>query len=243
MDLNSTDIGHFIDQLSQACIYFGFSTEDATTLATNLNSQYNVACAPPITINQSQGPELLSLCQDTTTPGACPLAEPSPDCAAYLNLQPGGLGNSSSSSSSDSSTPTPSSSTSSTAAATTSPPPAISAAGPPGKSGKLGGGAIAGIVIGSIAVLLFAIGLGLFFFRRNRSNGEAPQSTNQSHSQFTPNSAYASPAFTDQHTSYISSAPPGHTPWQGPMTAELESPRQGLPEMAEPYHPDSRFST
>lgn len=79
MNLNYTDLAHFIDQLSLATVHFGFSEEDAQTLSNNLNSQYNVACAPPITLNPAQGPQLLSLCQATN----CPLAEPSPNCALY----------------------------------------------------------------------------------------------------------------------------------------------------------------
>src|ERR1700722_13102378 len=46
MNLNYTQLGYFIDQLTKATVHFGFSDQDAQTLNTQLNSLYNVRCAP-----------------------------------------------------------------------------------------------------------------------------------------------------------------------------------------------------
>ncbi|KAG0650571.1 hypothetical protein D0Z07_3039 [Hyphodiscus hymeniophilus] len=241
MNLNYTDLAHFIDQLTLATVHYGLSEEDATTLSNNLNSQYNVACAPPITLNAAQGPELLSLCQATN----CPLAEPSPDCALYQNLQPGGLDNSTSQSTSAlSSTATPSSSSTSTSSTSSSSTSTTSAAAQtstsaPAKSAsssKLGGGAIAGIAIGAAAVVLIAVGMILFFLRRNKSHPQQPPPSEQ----FTPSSAYvtpSNPSYTDHHTSYNSTG----EHWQGPTIAEMESPR-GLGPGHSPPMQEARLS-
>lgn len=93
ISLNHTHLGHFINQFGLAATHFGFGEQDVDTFTGNLNSQYNVRCAPPITLNAAQGSQLLSLCQDPT----CPLAALNPDCDAYANLQPGGLSSSGSS--------------------------------------------------------------------------------------------------------------------------------------------------
>lgn len=239
MDLNFTDLGHFIDQLGKAAIYYGFSTQDADTFTSNLNSQYNVRCAPPITTNPAQGPQLLSLCQDPS----CPLAAPNPDCAPYADLQPGGYSASSSSTGASSSTAPPSSSTS-PPTSTTSPPssstssssqtsPANKSSG--GSGNGLSGGAIAGIAIGSAVVVLMAVALGLWWFKKGRGS-------NKPSDQYTPSSAYASPAYTDPHASYVSPMNQAHMnvqSWQSapphaevPL-AEMDSPHYGnSPEMA-----------
>ncbi|KAJ3577784.1 hypothetical protein NPX13_g2781 [Xylaria arbuscula] len=79
MNLNQTDLGHFIDQLIMSSEYYGFSKDDASTLSTFFNSRYNVRCAPAI------NGQLYSICQAPE----CPLAAPSPDCDAYVNVGPG----------------------------------------------------------------------------------------------------------------------------------------------------------
>lgn len=142
MDLNFTDLGHFINQLGQTLTHFGFEDQDTQTVTIGLNSQYNVRCAPPVTLDPAVGPELPSLCQDPS----CPLAAvPSPDCAAYVNLQPGSYNATTS--------PTTSPTSTSTSSASHS-------------SSSLSGGAIAGIIIGSIALFLLALGLGFFSLRK-----------------------------------------------------------------------------
>ncbi|RFU30252.1 hypothetical protein B7463_g6093, partial [Scytalidium lignicola] len=192
MNLNQTDLGHFIDQLTTSSKYFGFSDTDASTLSTFMNARYNVRCAPPV------NGMLDSLCQATE----CPLAEPSPDCALYADLGPSGIGNSSAPAPTQapSSTPAPSStSTSSTPTSSTSL--ASSAAAASGSSSKLSSGAIAGIAIGGAAVVLIAVGLLIYFLRRPAKPQIIPVPY--------PTGGYASPNNpihnTDPHTSF----PPG----------------------------------
>jgi len=74
-------------------------------------------------------------------------------------------------------------------------------------------------------VLLLAVGMLLFFLRRNRT-----QSAPTASEQYTPNSGFVSPSYTDPHTSYTSAG----EHWQGPTIAEMESPRFGhSPQMQE----------
>jgi hypothetical protein len=215
MRLNYTDLGHFIDQLSRSTAHFGFSDQDSQTLSGDLNSQYNVRCAPPITLNPALGPELLSLCQASS----CPLAVPNPDCAAYVNLTAGGIA--SDVASTQTSAPaesTVSATTVTVAPSTTSPviaqPTSAAASSTPSKSSSsLSGGAIAGIVIGGIAALLIGVGALLYFFRQRKP--PPPPGFG-----YTPSSTYASPSTA--HDSYNSNVP----------IAEMESPRVGVsPEM------------
>lgn len=241
MSLKHEHLGHFINQFGLSAEYFGFSKQDVDTFTGNLNSQYNIRCAPAISLNPTQKPELLSLCQDPT----CPLAAPKSDCQAYVNLQPGGYsanGSTPASSTSppSSSTTPPSSTTSSsstgtgTAPAQTSDPANRSASS--SDSNKLSGSAIAGIAIGSAVVVLMAVALLLFFFRKRKQDQKGPD-------QFTPSSAYASPAYTDAHASYVSNNIPSPmhqahvnvAHWNGPPNpaapiAEMDSGHS--PEMA-----------
>ncbi|MCJ1437037.1 hypothetical protein MMC27_006422 [Xylographa pallens] len=210
MNLNYTDLGHFINQLSLATAHFGFSDQDSQTLDTNLNSMYNVRCAPPITTNPAQGPELLSLCQADS----CPLAEPNPDCAAYVNLTANGVASGSASTQISTATPAaftpsstalPSTTTTSAAAQTTS----AAAAASTSSSSTLSGGAIAGIAIGGAAVLILLIGLIVYCLRRRKP---AAQTT-----PYQPTPVYDQP-IEPKHASTVS---------YGPTVAEMESPRGG----------------
>ena len=156
MNLNYTDLAHFINQLSQATVHYGFSDQDSQTLSTQLNSLYNVRCAPAITQNPTEGPQLLSLCQASN----CPLAEPNPDCAAYVNLTASGAA-SSAVSATQTSTPT----SMSTASPAASPSPSA-------RARKLSAGAIAGIAIGAVVVLLLLAGATIVWLRRRKSDEE-----------------------------------------------------------------------
>jgi len=161
MDLNYTDLAYFIVQLAAAAKYFGFSDQDSQTFSTQINSLYNTRCSPPV------NGQLLSLCQDTS----CPLAEPSPNCALYENLQPNGGGNTSTPSANvaASSTPTVTSTMEMYTIAglpTISNPPQSSI--PAATSSVLSKGAIVGIAIGATAIGLFLLGILIYFWRRRQ---------------------------------------------------------------------------
>jgi hypothetical protein len=215
MNLNYTDLGHFIDQLTRSAEHFGFTDEDGLTFNTQMNTLYNVRCAPPITLNQAQGPQLLSLCQNPT----CPLAEPNADCAAYVNLTANGLVGSSASAA-PSSTSMSSSSTSSTSTstfattATTSSGAQTATATPAASSAPLSSGAIAGIAVGGAAGLALLLGFVYFCARRRRP--AAPAETGPA--EYVPETTYAADPSTakDPHMSYTSN---------GGTIAEMESPR------------------
>lgn len=189
MDLNSSDVGYFIEQITVASQFYGFSSQDATTLSGSLNAKYNVRCSPAV------DGMLYSICQDTE----CPLAEPSADCDAYVNIQP-------TASSAASSSPAASSATSS---GTTS-------GSDSSSSGQiLSGGDIAGISIGGAAVILLAVGLWLYYRRHHaklvpvpvQQNGgqmspaPGPYSTWSPHTQ---HHASTVPSSVGLHDSYIS---------------------------------------
>lgn len=171
MNLNYTDLGYFIDQLCLATTQYGFSEQDSQTLNTNLNSDYNAKCIPPVTLNPAIGPELLSRCQADN----CPLAEPNPDCAAYVNLTADGIA----------SAPQPSGQTVTVNPATTPTAFTPTTVRPTSTnsilataaqfssvahstSAALGPSAIAGIAIGGCAVLLLGVVAIIFTLRRRR---------------------------------------------------------------------------
>ncbi|RDW85948.1 hypothetical protein BP5796_04273 [Coleophoma crateriformis] len=219
MNLNYTDLGHFIDQLTLSTQHFGFSDQDAQTFSTSLNSRYNVRCAPPL------NGQLLSLCQASN----CPLAEPSPDCNAYTDLTAEGT-----TSAGASSTPGPTVATTTytlpTLGASTSATPTPSATSTQkASSSTLTAGPIAGIAIGGAAVLLFIIFLIFFFRRRSKKAHIEP---------FTPTPVYSSPSapsYSNPHASYLS----GSTvlsPYTGPTIAEMESPGHPPPMSPELEH-------
>jgi hypothetical protein len=217
MNLNYTDIGHFVDQFSKSITYFGFSDQDAQTFSNNLNDQYNIRCAPPVTLNPAAPPELLSLCQNPT----CPLAVPVADCAAYQNLTAQGIQSSAPSSvtSAPTSTATQLSTMSTGMSSTTSTPTGTAAAVTSSSSTSLSAGAIAGIAIGGAAVVGLIVGLVLFFMLRKR-NAARPVISQPDQFQQT----YTGVPGYDQgkHASYTS---------MGPTISELGSPRVGSPEV------------
>ncbi|KAJ6789509.1 hypothetical protein PWT90_07169 [Aphanocladium album] len=175
MNLNHTDVGYFINQLTLASKYFGFSDEDAGTLETFMNARYNVRCAPSI------NGQLYSIC----LADECPLAAPSPDCNAYLNLQPNSAANSTASPSSSSTSTTTSFTTSGSSSSGSSSSPAASS------GAALSGGAIAGIAIGGAAVLLLAFGMWLYHRRQKAKPTLVPVPVTAS--------GHASPASTNPY--------------------------------------------
>ena len=232
MDLNYTCLGHFINQLGHSAAYFGFSQQDSQTFVTNLNSQFNVRCSPPITVNPAQGPQLLSLCQHES----CPLAAPSPDCAAYANLQPGGYSSSVATQVTKTTTPsfaTPSStseiisilslpgysSTTLAAAPQFTDDSTSKNVASTEKPAQLSAGAIAGIAISSAVVFLMAVALALYYFKNRRPPKD----------QLLSAPAFQSPASANNHTSRGPNQV-GH--WSAPPMmqvpiAEMESPLYG----------------
>ncbi|KAI1109762.1 hypothetical protein F5Y14DRAFT_392145 [Nemania sp. NC0429] len=212
MSLNQTNLGYFIDQLIISSRYYGFSDEDASTLSTFLNSRYNVRCAPAI------NGQLYSICQAPD----CPLAAPSPDCDAYLNIGPGGNNTDGGDSGTPPNTnPDPTSSTtptSSTQQPTTSPAsstPANTESGSP----ALSSGAIAGIAIGGAAVILLAVGLWLYH-RRQKAKVPPQQMVS---GPYTGDGYHPSPApgYPSSHLSQTPTWAP-HTSWT-PSSAPRDS--------------------
>ncbi|KAG6009648.1 hypothetical protein E4U21_001712 [Claviceps maximensis] len=158
MDLNQTHVGYFIDQLLVASKYYGFSDSDIHALSNSMNSKYNFRCLPPVDNS------VTSICLAKE----CPVAAPSPNCAVYNNVKQRGVDAAAASTGGGSdATSLPSSSSSSSGSSGSS-----GSAGS-SSSSSLSAGAIAGIVIASVAVLLMAVGMFLFFCRRTRQKTEA----------------------------------------------------------------------
>ncbi|UKZ94127.1 uncharacterized protein TrAFT101_009014 [Trichoderma asperellum] len=199
MNLNQTDIGYFIKELTVASRYFGFSDEDAQTLDTFMNARYNVRCAPPV------NGQLYSIC----FADECPLAQPQPDCDAYKDLSPGGTSNVTV----VTTTIAPTLATPTSATATTSSTASAESTSSNSNSVVLSNGAIAGIAIGGAAVLLLALGLILYFRRQSKSPQIVPVPV--------PSGGYGSPTYpthtnysTNPHTSMASTSVP-HEPYMG----------------------------
>ena len=55
MNLNYTNLGNFIDQISKTAIRYGFSDQDSQAPSTDLDSQYNAKCIPPVVQNPARG--------------------------------------------------------------------------------------------------------------------------------------------------------------------------------------------
>jgi hypothetical protein len=71
MDLDYYQVTYFVQQVGLAAASFGVAKDDITTVATALNSIFNVRCAPATTVIKAQGSELQSVCID---PKTCPMA-------------------------------------------------------------------------------------------------------------------------------------------------------------------------
>lgn len=209
MSLEFAEVAYFIDQLTLAAEFYGFSEADAQALNTRMNSLYNSRCAPPITFSSQQGPQLLSLCQDPT----CPLAVPNSDCEAYANLTADGGGSSKPSGAESSETGSATSSPNST----TEKPPDSSAASTNG-SHKLSAGGIAGVTIGSIAGI--ALLTAALFFYRKRHNASKLKPQTQQHWTGPESVVYLSPQ-SDKFTAF--------SPDTSFSPAELHSPKSPEP--------------
>lgn len=143
MGLNNAQIGYFIRQLILASKYYGFSDADANNLEQLMNTRYNIRCAP------AEKNMLNSICFAPS----CSLALPKTDCDAYKEIKPYGVD--------DNMTQTPG------AGGTSSASPTAGSGG--GDKSDLGGGAIAGIVVGALAGVGLVIGALWFFFKKKNS--------------------------------------------------------------------------
>ncbi|TVY16688.1 hypothetical protein LARI1_G008031 [Lachnellula arida] len=70
MDLSAAEVGYFIQQVALSAASFGVATDDLTAVGKALTSTFDVKCAPATTVIKAQGPQLQSICIDST----CPLA-------------------------------------------------------------------------------------------------------------------------------------------------------------------------
>ncbi|KAI1429664.1 hypothetical protein F5Y12DRAFT_329701 [Xylaria sp. FL1777] len=234
MNLNQTNLGYFIDQLIMASEYYGLSKDDASTLSTFFNSRYNVRCAPAI------NGQLYSICQAPE----CPLAVPSPDCNAYVDIGPGDNSTDSGGSSTAPTGPSqPISSTTSTSSSevTTSSPSST----PPSNGPALSSGAIAGIAIGGAVVALLAVGLWLYH-RRWQKSKQPPMVA----MPYTGGSGHLSPSLGHHpyspytptlgaHTSYTPSSAPrdSHLPHGSFVEPKQPEAELGVPTPVVPHGP------
>ena len=225
MNLEYNQLGYFINQLSLSATYHGVSSQDADTFRTQLNSRYNVRCAPAITLNPAAPPQLLSLCQNPT----CPLAVPVSDCAAYTNLTANGSPNS------NPTTVTGTATVTATATASANPSSGTNTATPvpaASSSEKLSAGGIAGVAIGGAAVLILAA-LALVYMRKKRRTTPPPSSTEAGAAPNMDQTHYASPHDTkNAHLSYYPTGnPPSEMDTSGYQSPDPSS-RVGSPAVA-----------
>ena len=193
MNLNYTDLGYFIDQLSRSTTHFGFSEIDSQTLGTGFNSLFNVRCAPAITTDPSEGPQLLSLCQASN----CPLAEPNPNCSAYVDLPANPVVSGGATTAFFTATASSSPSITGLTVNSTTPTP----------KAKVGAGVIAGATIGGVAGVLCMVGVVVFWLRRRKSGVES-----------------APPYTTAPTYEYVYTAQPATQQMSKKSVPELESP-------------------
>lgn len=78
MDLNNAEVTWFIENVGMSAKSFGVGAADITTVGNLLTSVFNVKCAAAATVIPAQGPQLQSICIDST----CPQAKAA-NCSAY----------------------------------------------------------------------------------------------------------------------------------------------------------------
>lgn len=71
MDLDSAQVGYFIEQVGLSAASFGVAKSDITAVADALNKLFGYRCAPKTTVIPAQGPQFQSVCTDSD----CPLAD------------------------------------------------------------------------------------------------------------------------------------------------------------------------
>ncbi|CZR60244.1 uncharacterized protein PAC_10140 [Phialocephala subalpina] len=78
MDLSYAEVTWFIDQVALSAMSFGVAKDDLAVVGTALNSFFNYRCALPMVVVSAQGPQLQSICIDST----CPIS-PNGTCSSY----------------------------------------------------------------------------------------------------------------------------------------------------------------
>jgi hypothetical protein len=68
MDLDPYQLGYFITQVGLSAASFGVAAADVTAVGMELEKVFGYKCSPPATVIKAQGPELQSICQDSTCP-------------------------------------------------------------------------------------------------------------------------------------------------------------------------------
>ena len=235
MNLNQTDLLHFINQLTLAVQYFGFSDEDAQTLNATLNAKHNIRCAPP------DNGELDSLCQASS----CPLAVPNSDCAAYNNLTAEVIVSADPSGAAATEAPTPFTPSAVAPLSTivptdidaiTATPTSTSAPVSDSSSSSLTPGAIAGIAIGGAVVVLLAVVVALVWRYKNKKHRAArapppapaglgfmqPPMDQEPHTPYyyqpsTPTATHVSTASPPPPSWKGAFSEPPASPWKGPI--------------------------
>ncbi|KAF8848061.1 hypothetical protein BDZ45DRAFT_664989 [Acephala macrosclerotiorum] len=89
MDLSHAEVTWFIDQVALSAMSFGVAKDDLAVVGTALNSLFNYRCAPPTVVVPAQGPQLQSICIDST----CPIL-PNGTCSSYQAAMKPALANS-----------------------------------------------------------------------------------------------------------------------------------------------------
>ncbi|KAG6024735.1 hypothetical protein E4U41_001689, partial [Claviceps citrina] len=133
MGLGKPEMDYFINQVGLAAASFGVSKDDIAAVAGSLNTVFNRACSPPVTVIKSQGQHLQAICIDQSS---CIKAD-KPVCGEYAAvMKPVAATAAASASSSASSAPSGTGSTAAAAApaSKTSEPAAAAAAGANGYS-------------------------------------------------------------------------------------------------------------
>lgn len=232
MDLNQAQVGYFIGQFIAASKYYGFSDADAATLSTFMNARYNIRCSPPV------DGQLYSICLAKD----CPLAAPEAQCDVYSNVQPYGLNESTVQTGTETMVlPTTAvssahSTTTSTAVTSSTSPsiPFMTAAS--SSSSSLSGGAIAGIVIGAVAVALLAAGMWLFYRHKQRAKAAMAPAAKMLGSGAPTYVLPQSPFNSNLRESYSSQGNGTHDAY---MATTLETPQQARGASTSPQELDA----
>jgi len=78
MDLDSNEVGYFIQQVGLSATSFGVTTDDATAVGELLTTTFDKKCSAAATVIPSQGSQLQAIC----TADDCPMAA-NANCSAY----------------------------------------------------------------------------------------------------------------------------------------------------------------